>query len=312
MYSCIYEQMKSKGYDMRIVSIDCLEILREETESLYNSNRLENEISDFLKSFYRFTKPDSFEARSILVVASPSPQVKVHFNYQGKKVPVILPPTYREFIEKPKEIELYLKDILQKGDYHIERAANLPEKLLAVHSGLSNYGRNNISYIPGMGSFLLLSAYFTDLPCEENSWQETGVMKACESCTRCMDTCPTGAITARRYLIHAKRCITWQNEFNTNDTFPEWIDPASHNSLIGCLKCQLVCPQNSQLLSHIVVAEEFSEEETQIILQRLKIESLPLTLTEKLDRLNLRVYYQVLARNLKVLLELAAVQEKRR
>jgi epoxyqueuosine reductase len=37
-------------------------------------------------------------------------------------------------------------------------------KRLAVRSGLARYGRNNVTYVEGMGSFLELSASLTDMP----------------------------------------------------------------------------------------------------------------------------------------------------
>jgi epoxyqueuosine reductase len=214
-----------------------------------------------------------------------------------------MPPTYREFIKIPREIELFLNDLLSRDNLHVYRAANLPEKLLAVHSGLSQYGRNNISYVPGMGSFYLLSAYYSDIPCKVDSWTDISTMKTCERCTSCLDACPTNAITEERFLIHAERCITYQNEILTAENFPEWIEPTSHNCIIGCMHCQINCPQNKKFIDNIIEQEEFTEEETNYILEKKVLESLPAQLISKLDRLNLKIYYGVLARNLKVLLE---------
>jgi epoxyqueuosine reductase len=60
--------------------------------------------------------------------------------------------------------------------------AKLPLKLLAAHSGLAVYGRNNIAYVSGMGGFLGLTAVYSDLPCEQDSWQEPQLMKRGETC----------------------------------------------------------------------------------------------------------------------------------
>jgi len=51
-----------------------------------------------------------------------------------------------------------------------------------------------ISYVPGMGSFLRLIAFYTDYVCDENSWQEAVMMKICEKCFLCRERCPTGCI----------------------------------------------------------------------------------------------------------------------
>ena len=304
MYNTIIQEMKKKGYEVRIVPIDHLKDLKTETERLYESNYLGKDIHNFLKGFYNFNKPStSYDIKSLIIVASPSPQVRVTFNFESRKVPVMIPPTYKEFIEKPREIEVFLQGLLNKENLHIQRAPNLPEKLLAVHSGLSEYGRNNISYAPGMGSFLLLSAFYSDLPCTEDPWKEASQMKICTNCSKCIKVCPTNAITADRFLIQAERCVTYQNEFNLNENFPDWLDSSSHNCLIGCLHCQINCPQNQKFLDNIVEIEEFSEEETNTILEKKTFDSLPSDLVSKLEYLNLKIYYNVLARNLKVLLE---------
>lgn len=304
MYKTIVQEMKKKGHELRVVPIDHLKDLKDEIERLYESNYLGKDIHNFFKGFYNFDKPiTSFDVNSLIIVATPSPQVKVVFNFESKKIPVMIPPTYKEFIERPREIEVFLQELLSKDNLHIQRAPNLPEKLLAVHSGLSEYGRNNISYVNGMGSFQLLSAFYSDLPCTEDPWKEASQMKVCANCSKCINVCPTNAITDDRFLIQAERCVTYQNEFNTNEFFPDWMDPSSHNCLIGCLHCQINCPQNRKFLDNIVELEEFSEEETNAIIEKKAFDSLSSDLVSKLEHLNLRIYYNVLARNLKVLLE---------
>ena len=118
----------------------------------------------------------------------------------------------------------------------------MPEKLLAVRSGLARYGKNNITYVPGMGSLHRLAVFVSDLPCVEDNWGEVKTLKTCDGCTACMDACPTGAIVSDRFLIHAERCITFHNE--RIEEFPEWLDSSWHNCLVGCLRCQWVCPEN--------------------------------------------------------------------
>ncbi len=304
MYEYVLEEMRKKGYDMRIVSIDHLEELKAEIETLYAGGSLDKEISDFLKGFYDFKEPEpTHKITSILVIAAPSPIVKIHFHHNGKKIPVLMPPTYKEFLNAPDEIEQLLNDLLSKNNYHVERAPGLPEKLLAVHSGLCQYGRNNISYVPDMGSFLFLTAYYSDLPCKDSDWGEVQRMKTCEDCTRCIDACPTGAIKAERSLIYAERCVTYQNEIKSDEDFPDWLDTEAHNCIIGCLHCQMKCPKNKRNLDHCIEGEEFEEEETKYILENMALESLPAALVSKLEHANLKIYYHVLARNLKVLLE---------
>jgi len=47
---------------------------------------------------------------------------------------------------------------LEERDY---AARIVPIDRLAVRGGLATYGRNNVTYVPGMGSFHRLSAFYS-------------------------------------------------------------------------------------------------------------------------------------------------------
>ena len=65
---------------------------------------------------------------------------------------------------------LWLRAVGKEG-YRIATPI-LPLKLLAVHGGIAEYGRNNITYVSGMGSFMRLTAVYSDMPCETDHWRE--------------------------------------------------------------------------------------------------------------------------------------------
>jgi epoxyqueuosine reductase len=174
----------------------------------------------------------------------------------------------------------------------------LPLKLLAARSGLVQYGRNNICYVSGLGSFLQLVAAYSDMPCEEDSWQETMMMKNCEECELCRRACPTGAIPSDRFLLRAERCISYHNEKKGNVPFPEWMDASWHNCIVGCMRCQRVCPQNKDVIQWTGEEEEFSEEETALLLKGARYDDLPVTTRRKLEHLDLVDYLDGLPRNL--------------
>lgn len=70
--------------------------------------------------------------------------------------------------------------------------------------------------------------------------------------------------------------------------FPVWLNPAWIECLIGCRKCQFVCPANAKFRSQPPAAEEcFSEEETGFLRGGPGAGKLPATLRRKLDRLGL-------------------------
>ena len=123
----------------------------------------------------------------------------------------------------------------------------LPQKTLAVHCGLAEYGRNNITYVLGMGSFHRLTTLYSDFPFEQDNWQELRMMDMCKEYSACVRTCPTGPISTDRFLLCAKRCINFHNEHPGSIPFPEWIDSTWHDCLIDCLHCQKVYLQIKKL-----------------------------------------------------------------
>jgi epoxyqueuosine reductase len=151
-----------------------------------------------------------------------------------------------------------------------------------------------------MGSFLQLVAVYSDLPCQRDSWQEAQMMKSCRKCYACRQNCPTGAIPDDRFLLRAERCIVFHNEKKGDIPFPVWIDPSWHNCLFGCLHCQRVCPQNREFLRWIEEKEEFSQEETALLLEGVPRERLPAATVRKLEHLDLLEDTDRLPRNLGV------------
>jgi epoxyqueuosine reductase len=199
-----------------------------------------------------------------------------------------------------RQVENLLTRILGREKYVVANAL-LPNKLLAVHSGLARYGKNNISYVSGMGSFYRLIVFYSDLPCPEDIWQEAQMMEECRDCEACLQGCPTDAISSDRFLLHAERCISFYNE-RAGD-FPEWIKPTWHNALVGCLYCQKVCPLNKPFLQWIENKAEFSEEETNLLLEGVPQDRLSTTTIRKIKEIDCLDYVNVLGRNLIVLLK---------
>lgn len=247
---------------------------------------------------FDFCPPEDFRAASLVIVAVPQRMVRVVFHGAEQPHDVLLPPTYSHYPDK--KVEKLIKGILDPGRFQVVRAA-LPLKDLAARSGLGEYGRNNICYVPGMGSFHRLMAYYTDLPCVRDTWQEPRMLETCRKCLACQKNCPTGAINPHRFLLQAERCLTFLNE--RPGDFPEWIAPSWHNCLIGCMHCQRVCPENQEFLDGIEWGGEFSGEETALILAGTLAEGLPAVTREKLEKLGLSDELEVLPRNLQALLD---------
>ena len=292
--------LTERGYQGRIASIQRLRDLQGEIEGRRRQGLFDKEFYLERLAWFDFQIPDSLpEATSLIVVAVPRPQSQAVFTWNGESQTLILPPTYVAYEETRKRVEDLLAGILDPKGYRIARA-KLPLKLLAVRSGLGSYGRNNICYVPGMGSFLQLVAVYSDLPCRKDSWREVQMMKRCQNCHACLLKCPTGAIPPDRFLLRAERCIVFHNEKKGNIPFPAWMDPSWHNCLVGCLHCQKICPENKDFLQWVEGREEFSEKETALLLQGVALDQLSAATIRKLKKLDLIENLDSLPRNLGV------------
>jgi epoxyqueuosine reductase len=189
-----------------------------------------------------------------------------------------------------------------EGKGHRLAGAFLPLKTLAVRSGLAEYGRNNICYVDGWGSHLQLVGAFTDLPCGDDAWRRSKAMDLCDSCEECLHNCPTGAITGSRFLLRAEICLTFHNE--STDDFPDWIEPDWHHCLIGCMRCQSVCPMNSDVEARYEDRLSFTEAETEQLIGQEPFELLPPETSAKLRSLELTEDHRILRRNLRMLIPL--------
>jgi epoxyqueuosine reductase len=235
----------------------------------------------------------------VITVAIPQPQYRLYFNIKNKRFPVIIPPTYVNSYKIVQEVNDLLNRFLSGTGFMVESAI-LPEKLLAVHNGLSKYGKNNISYIEGLGSFYQLESFFSNVPCSDEIWYEERELEKCSDCKICLKNCPTGAISASRFLLRAEKCLTFWNE--GDEEFPAWIKPESHNCLIGCIRCQIVCPYNKSLTSWIEDIVEFSSEETECLLSAMPPDSLPLSIKEKISLIEFTNNLHRIPRNLRALI----------
>lgn len=297
----LFQALEHKGYKAKLIPVAHVPALQNEIKELHEKGMLDDSLyRQYLKYYVYDSSGLLAKYRSVLVLAVPQPISAIRFAFKESACSAVVPPTYVSYNKLYREIESLLADV--PGGYvcKTERAL-LPLKLLAVRCGLGAYGRNNICYVPGMGSFHRLVAYFTDIPCGEDSWQDAGVMERCRTCSACAKSCPTSCISGDRFLIHAENCLTNFNE-NTGD-FPGWVKEDRHNALVGCMQCQRQCPENRPFLHEPREAACFSEYETEAILAQTPFDRLPEETAKKLEALDLAEYYDVLPRNLAFLIK---------
>jgi Uncharacterized Fe-S protein len=294
------KELLNHGLKVSQTTVDHVYELKEDIENLRKQNLISEkffkENLEWMSFNYRDTMKD---ARSILVIAYPQYMTRLNFIYNDKRYIVPVPPTYI-YSKADSILEDILNRVLVPYKFSYKRAS-LPVKLLAVRTGLGMYGRNNICYINGYGSFHRLYAFYTDMPCAEGSWGDKKVMPECTECSACINACPSGCINNERFLIHAGRCITNLNE--KEEDFPQWLSKSWHNSIVGCMRCQAACPQNREFTGKAENEVTFDKDETKLILEKVPFDILPDILKQKLDNLNLTEYYNVLGRNLSAIIE---------
>ena len=286
-----------------MVSIRRLDDLQEAVETLHRQGYFDEEFYQERLADFTFTPPvDIPGARSLIIIAFKDPQVRFSFRWNGEYIPAIVPPTYLHWREKDREAERALAGLLEPEGYRVAPAV-VPKKMLAVSSGLATYGKNNITYVEGVGGFHRLAAFCSDLPCDEDEWVGAKMMRRCEQCQICLRSCPTGAIGSKRLLLRAERCLVFWNEKPGEVAFPVWMDASWHHCLVGCMNCQRACPENRRVLDWCEEVANFSEEETRLLLERVPQVELPGPLMKKLERSDLLELLDILPRNLKALLD---------
>jgi len=124
------------------------------------------------------------------------------------------------------------------------------ERDLAARAGLGFIGKNSSLIHPRLGSWLFLGELLLTLELPEvvAISEATGgqghavTAGTCGGCTRCLDSCPTGALVAP-YTVDARRCIPYLT-IEKRGPIPRELRPLIGNRLFGCDICQEVCPWN--------------------------------------------------------------------
>ncbi|MCL4377031.1 MAG: epoxyqueuosine reductase, partial [Actinobacteria bacterium] len=148
---------------------------------------------------------------------------------------------------------------------------------------------------------LSIYTYITDLPCyESKALNKMMMMQTCVNCRYCVKNCPTGCINEDDFLINAEKCLTFFNE--NFEIFPVWIKENWHHAIVGCVKCQIICPENKGQMKEIIKGESFNKYETNLILHGEKLDDLPENTRAKLEKMCMNNYYEVIPGNLRRLI----------
>lgn len=118
-------------------------------------------------------------------------------------------------------------------------SAPVMERDWAKRSGVGWTGKNTLLINPKAGSYFFLAELIIDLELEAD-----GPLKDyCGTCTRCIDACPTNAISPQGYLLDASKCISYLT-IELKEAIPNEFENKMENWMFGCDICQEVCPWN--------------------------------------------------------------------
>ena len=144
-------------------------------------------------------------------------------------------------------IKRKLKDLLKfihkeigevNGRCFVDSAPVL-ERDWAKRSGTGWIGKNTLLIHPKQGSYFFLAELILDL----DLVYDNPIKDYCGTCTRCIDACPTEAISKEGYIVDGSKCISYFT-IELKEAIPEGYKNKFENWAFGCDICQEVCPWN--------------------------------------------------------------------
>ena len=113
------------------------------------------------------------------------------------------------------------------------------EREHSARAGLGAIGKHTLLIEAGVGSYLLLGEVITTLQLDPSESAES--VDPCGTCTRCIDACPTDAITP--WSVDATKCISYLTIEHRGEIEERFHKPMG-DWIFGCDICQEVCPHN--------------------------------------------------------------------
>nr|WP_156033219.1 tRNA epoxyqueuosine(34) reductase QueG [Sediminibacter sp. Hel_I_10] len=117
-------------------------------------------------------------------------------------------------------------------------SAPVLDKAWAAKSGLGWIGKHSNLLTQQVGSFYFIAELIIDLELE----YDHAVTDHCGTCTKCIDACPTQAIT-EPYVVDGSKCISYFT-IELKENIPSEFKGQFDDWMFGCDICQDVCPWN--------------------------------------------------------------------
>ncbi|MBD2499449.1 tRNA epoxyqueuosine(34) reductase QueG [Anabaena azotica] len=124
---------------------------------------------------------------------------------------------------------------------HYADTGPVQDKVWAQRAGIGWIAKNGNVITREYGSWVFLGEVVTNLQLESDRPHT----EHCGNCTRCIDACPTGAIT-QPFVVDANQCIAYHTIENRAAELPQAIASRMQGWVAGCDICQDVCPWNQR------------------------------------------------------------------
>jgi epoxyqueuosine reductase len=147
---------------------------------------------------------------------------------------------------KLKELLHFINDHIGEinGRCFVDSAPVL-ERDWAKRSGNGWIGKNTLLIHPRQGSYFFLAEVILDLELV----YDAPIKDYCGTCTKCIDACPTEAISANGYWMDGSKCISYLT-IELRNEIPKAFSGQMEGWVFGCDICQEVCPWNRFARKH--------------------------------------------------------------
>ncbi|WP_458627826.1 tRNA epoxyqueuosine(34) reductase QueG [Winogradskyella sp. PC D3.3] len=140
---------------------------------------------------------------------------------------------------KLKSLLYFIQDeIGEVGGRAFVDSAPVLDKAWAAKSGLGWIGKHSNLLTQQVGSFYFIAELIIDLELE----YDYATTDHCGTCTKCIDACPTEAIT-EPYVVDGSKCISYFT-IELKENIPTEFKGQFDDWMFGCDICQDVCPWN--------------------------------------------------------------------
>lgn len=222
----IYEQWLNKGFHGEMAYLKEHSRFKENPQSFFPSVRT---VISIAQNYYPHPEPGDHNLKA----------ARVAYYAQGKDY-------HHWFSERLTQICEKLKSLFPNEEFRAYTdSAPILERDLAYQSGLGWVGKNTCLIHPKKGSLFFIGEILTSLSLQVELQPQPDL---CGKCNRCIEACPTGALTQPKEL-DARLCISYWT-IESKKAPPENLRKQMGDWLFGCDICQTVCPWNEKIYKY--------------------------------------------------------------